>query len=105
MKDFLLTLQYPCTGRESVGFIHVKARHAESALRKTRKHIKGMYVAGGYGGVSILHCEEITSCAELFERQATVEAELKATQEKLAALTAEAYALSHLVESLDRTIK
>ena len=104
MKDFLFTLQYPCTGHASVGYIRVKARHAESALNKARKYVKKIYVRGGWGGVSILHCEEIISCVDLLERQATVNAELKATQEKLAALTVEACALDRLANSLDHYV-
>lgn len=105
MKDFLLTLEYPYTGFEQIGYIRVKARHANSALNKARKYVKGIFAGGGFGGVKILHCEEITSAAELHERGATVHAEIKALQEKLAALTVEARALDILASSLKRTIK
>lgn len=100
MKSFLLTLEYPYTGHEKIGFRCISARNAESALNKARKLVKRIYTGGGYGGVTILHCEEITSCVEFRTRKATVDAELKATQEKLAALTVEARALDRLASSL-----
>lgn len=104
MKDFLLTLEYPYTGFEKIGYIRVKARHINSAMNKARKYVKGIFAGGGFGGVKILHCEEITSAVDLYERQATVHAEIKALQEKLAALTVEARAIDRLANMIDDTI-
>ena len=105
MKDFLLTLEYPYTGFEKIGYIRVKARHINSAMNKARKYVKGIFAGGGFGGVKILHCEEIISAADLYKRQATVHAEIKALQEKLAALTVEARAIDRLANMIDDTIK
>ena len=104
MKDFLLTLEYPYTGFEQIGYICVKARHANSAMNKARKYVKGIFAGGGFGGVKILHCEEITSAVGLYDRQATVHAEIKALQEKLAALAVEARAIDRLANMINYTI-
>lgn len=104
MKHFLITLQFPYTGFEQIGYIRVKARHINSAMNKARKHVKGMFAGGGYGSVKILHCEEITSAVDLYERQVTVHAEIRALQEKLAALTVEARAIDRLANMIERTI-
>lgn len=100
MKNFLLTLEYPYTGHEKIHFRRIKARTMNSAMNKGHKLVKQIYAGGGYGGVKLLHCEEIISSLEFWTRKAIVEAELKATQEKLAALTVEAHALARLAEGI-----
>ena len=100
MKSFLLTLKYPYTGHESIDYLRVTARTMQAAMNKARKQVRQIYAAGCCGGVSILHCEEITSCADLWQRKATVDAELIATREKLKALEIEQLALKRICAAI-----